>query len=455
MAYIFSVYTTTPDSDLYYMETDENGPIPYNPRENASAVNETDSTVEEMEYLLPYLKILQDDTVNDHFTSDVSTRMPNRDIPTASNDIEMDYCCSLLDRNLYLKYLNIISKRNKHHDTDGNQNSKYGSTTQETSRNIVSIDEIANSIERLSDNLWDEAHRIFKETEKSTDRCYKKMFSNIKMISANYINNYEHKVQGNTISYDELTESVLSHFFDVVNYEDKHFLEFSEEKFLNILSMNDPKLFEALSVKPFEALSVKERSDYKCLIVFEFFNLRKYYHILPELLVLEQVIFVSLIYQMKILCYLRALNVYLNYLLRAGDVHTEMKRKIYQLIEKIFTSGTQASFCKIEEVQSKFSEPFQCTMKHNNYLCIFLYNMENKTRKMLLKDQCIKERFLKASRYIKIVGLKLLYSRLLLGNYLYFQKYDEQKIEEFIAFCNTQNECTNCIMTKCGDILCL
>lgn len=326
------------------------------------------------------------------------------------------------------------------------QDYSYVENSQKNSDGEVSFNDLVDSIEKQSEKLLQEAERILKEINEYSDGWYKKRFSGTREISNKYINIFDQSVLEKTIDYNSMGVEKLDLFFDIYFGENTPYLVFSESKFRNVLSMNDLEIFDILDVK--------DDIDYESLITNEFFNIQKYYKLIPELLALEHIRVIPQEKHRDILCYLRALNLYLTHCIKLDNVGHEFKDKVIIFIETIIKSGTSIRQCDIKSVQHIPLEINPCGSKHNDYFYVFAYNLDSLVRVNVLKGKISKKSQTKVLGYIKVAALYLLYNRLLLGNYLYYQKYEKERIEEFIEYISYQNNCVSCVMEECVSILC-
>lgn len=297
------------------------------------------------------------------------------------------------------------------------------------------------------------ASLIFKEAEillqvmiGRSREWYMKQFIRAKDLSDDFMGSKCKISSLENFDVSLLERKILSLFFEASPYEGEYLTVLSERKFNDFLSFNMYRLFSYLDVG--------EVLNSKMLCVIEFIKIRNYYQELPELLFLERIRVNpnSLIYKFY---YLRSLNVVLEHFRKHNVALSTFKDSLLLFLQKIIISLTPMKKWDINVVRKMSVVMNSCGKKHTNLFYIFLYNIENDSRRNIISrcyERVIIGKF-NLSLSIKIVCLSFLYKNLVLNFLLDRHYYGNEKIADFVKFLKYHYGCINCMMSKCVDLL--
>lgn len=189
----------------------------------------------------------------------------------------------------------------------------------------VNLDCLKEMIKSQADQLANKACIIYEEFYVDTKDIYRANFSTSKDLFDKYKENQCHILPRNILKYSPLNVATEKFFFGIVQSDGQYSYCISDQTFARVFMIHDKDVFHTLNIL--------EDSDYGLLIIREFFYIRKYYKVIPELILLESIICTTSICWKYILLYLRSLNVYLTHCIENNQVIPAFREKIIQFIE--------------------------------------------------------------------------------------------------------------------------
>lgn len=293
----------------------------------------------------------------------------------------------------------------------------------------------------MADELYKKVQKIYINMNQYDITEYKNFFEHTLIWSEKIVKNYD------TMKIDESLKAFDEGVLNIFSTLDKKYNCMTFDLFYRRFTLLKSKTFN---------MKIQETKSH--IVLLEFIKLQKNYSLLPELLILEMIRPIKIANEDALLN-LRALNLLIEYTLLKNKTGVIYKENVVSFVMGIYKRIVN-DVKDVNFLQNQLVISSKCRKIHSRLLFIFIMNLTSHRkvalerlrnnevqRKRKVKKTIMHERSFLATCY------SLIHRHLLLNVMVHNQNYDLSPIEKFINEDFKVNECIECVLEECFNIL--